>query len=64
MPPQIQQQITQAIREAVQDEQFKQAMVKGSSIQSYLDGEEFNTFWKSEVKKLQDTVKFIGKIEE
>jgi tripartite-type tricarboxylate transporter receptor subunit TctC len=64
MPPQIQQQITQAVREAVQDEQFKQAMVKGSSIQSYLDGEEFNTFWKSEVKKLQDTVKFIGKIEE
>jgi len=64
MPAQIQQQITQAVREAVQDEQFKQAMVKGNSIQSYLDGEEFNTFWKSEVKKLQDTVKFIGKIEE
>ena len=39
-------------------------MIKGNSIQSYLDGEEFNTFWKSEVKKLQDTVKFIGKIEE
>jgi hypothetical protein len=29
-----------------------------------MDGEEFNTFWKSEVKKLQDTVRFIGKIEE
>ncbi len=64
LPPQIQQQLTQAIREAVQDEQFKQAMLKGNSIQYYLDGDEFNTFWKAEVKKLQDTVKFIGKIEE
>ena len=64
MPPQIQQQITLAVREAVQDEQFKQSMVKGNSIQSYLDGEEFNAFWKAEVKKLQDTVKFIGKIDE
>jgi tripartite-type tricarboxylate transporter receptor subunit TctC len=64
MPPQIQQQITQAVREAVQDEQFRQAMVKGNSIQSYLDGEEFNAFWKAEVKKLQDTVKFIGKVDE
>jgi tripartite-type tricarboxylate transporter receptor subunit TctC len=64
MPPQIQQQITQAVRESVQDEQFKQAMVKSNSIQSYLDGEEFNTFWKAEIKKLQDTVKFIGKIDE
>ena len=64
LPPQVQQQLTQAVREAVQDEQFKQAMVKGNSLLNYMDGDEFNNFWKSEVKKLQDTVKFIGKIEE
>jgi tripartite-type tricarboxylate transporter receptor subunit TctC len=64
LPPHIQQQITQAVREAVQDEQFKQSMLKGNSIISYIDGEEFNTFWKADVKKLQDTVKFIGKVEE
>jgi tripartite-type tricarboxylate transporter receptor subunit TctC len=64
LPPQVQQQLTQAVREAVQDEQFKQAMVKGNSLLNYMDGDEFNNFWKSEVKKLQDTVKFIGKIED
>ncbi len=64
LPPQIQQQITQAVREAVQDEQFKQSMQKGNSIISYMDGEDFNIFWKNDVKKLQDTVKFIGKIDE
>ena len=64
LPPQVQQQLTQAVREAAQDEQFKQSMVKGNSLLNYMDGDEFNNFWKSEVKKLQDTVKFIGKIEE
>jgi tripartite-type tricarboxylate transporter receptor subunit TctC len=64
LPPQVQQQLTQAVREAVQDEQFKQAMVKGNSLLNYMDGDEFNNFWKSEIKKLQDTVKFIGKIED
>ena len=64
IPPQVMQQLTQAVREAVQDEQFKASMHKGNSILQYMDGEEFNTYWKSEVKKLQDTVKFIGKVEE
>jgi tripartite-type tricarboxylate transporter receptor subunit TctC len=64
VPPQIIQQLTQAVREAVQDEQFKSSMQKGNSILQYMDGEEFNNYWKSEVKKLQETVKFIGKVED
>ena len=64
VPPQIIQQLTQAVREAVQDEQFKSSMLKGNSILQYMDGEEFNSYWKSEVKKLQETVKFIGKVED
>jgi tripartite-type tricarboxylate transporter receptor subunit TctC len=64
LPPQVVQQLTLAVREAVKDEQFKSAMEKGNSILQYMDGDEFNIFWKSEVKKLQDTVKFIGKVEE
>jgi tripartite-type tricarboxylate transporter receptor subunit TctC len=64
LPPQVQQQITQAVREAVQDEQFKQSMQKGNSIVAFIDGEDFNAFWKNDVKKLQETVKFIGKIDE
>jgi tripartite-type tricarboxylate transporter receptor subunit TctC len=39
-------------------------MQKGNSILQYMDGEEFNNYWKSEVKKLQETVKFIGKVED
>jgi len=64
LPPQVLQKITLAVREAVQDEQFKQSLLKGNSLIAYMDGEEFNTFWKNDVKKLQDTVKFIGKIDE
>ena len=56
--------ITQAMRETTQDEQFKVALVKSNSTLDYLDGEDFNQFWKSEIKKLQDTVRQIGKVDE
>jgi tripartite-type tricarboxylate transporter receptor subunit TctC len=52
------------MRDATQDEQFKVALVKSNSTLDYLDGEDFNQFWKSEIKKLQDTVRQIGKVEE
>ena len=63
-PPPILKVITQAMREATQDEQFKVALVKSNSTLDYLDGEDFNQFWKSEIKKLQDTVRQIGKVDE
>ena len=63
-PAPILKVITQAMREATQDEQFKVALVKSNSTLDYLDGEDFNQFWKSEIKKLQDTVRQIGKVEE
>ncbi len=63
-PAPILKVITQAMREATQDEQFKVALVKSNSTLDYLDGEDFNQFWKSEIKKLQDTVRQIGKVDE
>jgi len=63
-PAPILKVITQAMREATQDEQFKVALVKSNSTLDYLDGEDFNQFWKTEIKKLQDTVRQIGKVEE
>ncbi len=63
-PAPILKVITQAMRDATQDEQFKVALVKSNSTLDYLDGEDFNQFWKSEIKKLQDTVRQIGKVEE
>jgi tripartite-type tricarboxylate transporter receptor subunit TctC len=63
-PAPILKVIMQAMREATQDEQFKVALVKSNSTLDYLDGEDFNQFWKSEIKKLQDTVRQIGKVDE
>ena len=63
-PAPILKVITQAMREATQDEQFKVALVKSNSTLDYLDGEDFNQFWKSEIKKLQDTVRQIGNVDE
>ncbi len=54
--------LTQAVRQAVQDEQFRASMTKGNSAVAYQDGDEFAAAWKVEVKKLQDTVRHIGKV--
>ena len=61
-PPAVLQTIIQAARRAMQDEQFRAAMVKGNSTLAYLDGDEFAEVWRAEVKKLQDTVRHIGRV--
>ena len=61
-PPAVLQTITQATRRAMQDEQFRAAMIKGNSTLAYLDGDEFAVVWRAEVKKLQDTVRHIGRV--
>ena len=63
-PDAIVKKLAQVLRESVQDEQFKTALFKGNSTLDYLDGEVMNQFWKLEIKKLQDTVKQIGKTDE
>jgi len=63
-PEPIVKKLAQVLRESIQDEQFKTALFKGNSTLDYLDGDAMNQFWKLEIKKLQDTVKQIGKTDD
>ncbi len=61
-PPAALRTIMQAVRQAVQDEQFRASMIKGNSAVSYMDGDEYAAVFRADMKKLQDTVRFIGKV--
>lgn len=61
-PPAALRTIMQAVRTAVQDEQFRGSMHKGNSAVSYMDAEEYAAAFRADMKKLQDTVRFIGKV--
>jgi tripartite-type tricarboxylate transporter receptor subunit TctC len=61
-PPAALRTIVQAVRQAVQDEQFRASMIKGNSAVSYMDGDEYAAAFRADTKKLQDTVRFIGKV--
>lgn len=64
IPAPVLKSITNALREAIQDEQFKTSLIKGNSSLDYVDGEDLSQFWRTETKKLQDTVRQIGKVDE
>jgi len=61
-PPAALRTIMQAVRQAVQDEQFRGSMNKGNSAVAYMDGEEYAAAFRADMKKLQDTVRYIGKV--
>lgn len=63
-PENVVKELTKALKMSIQDEQFKTSLANGYSTLEYMDGEAFNSFWINEVKKLQDTVKQIGKVED
>lgn len=53
-----------AIRAVVQDEDFRAAMARSLSTIAHLDGAAFQAHWQSEVKRIQASVRFIGKAAE
>lgn len=61
-PPAALRTIMQAVRQSVQDEQFRASMTKGNSAVAYMDGEEYAAAFRADMKKLQDTVRHIGKV--
>jgi tripartite-type tricarboxylate transporter receptor subunit TctC len=61
-PPAALRTIAQAVRQAVQDEQFRGSMNKGNSAVAYMDGDEYAAAFRADMKKLQDTVRHIGKV--
>jgi tripartite-type tricarboxylate transporter receptor subunit TctC len=63
-PPAIQQRLRDAVRQAVQDPDFKTAMAKVETPVSYLDAPEFRKFWDEDAKKLAEAVKRIKPVEQ
>jgi len=63
-PPAIIQTLRDAVRQAVQDPDFKNAMAKVETPVSYLDAPEFQKFWDADAKKLTDAVKLIKPVEQ
>ncbi|MBC7780148.1 MAG: tripartite tricarboxylate transporter substrate binding protein, partial [Proteobacteria bacterium] len=63
-PPPVLKVLQDAVRAAAQDDDFRAAMSKSLSTVAYLDGAEFAGAWQREVKRIQGSVRFIGKTEE
>lgn len=63
VPPAVLKAIQDAVRQAVQDPEFKSAMDKLQTEVAYLDAEEFKRFWEEDARALAAAIKRIGKIE-
>jgi tripartite-type tricarboxylate transporter receptor subunit TctC len=63
-PPAIQQALRDAVRQAVQDPDFRTAMAKVETPVSYLDAPDFRKFWDADAKKLTEAVKTIKPVEQ
>jgi tripartite-type tricarboxylate transporter receptor subunit TctC len=63
-PPMIQQKLRDAVRQSVQDPDFRTAMAKVETPVSYLDAPEFRKFWDDDAKKLAEAVKRIKPVEQ
>ena len=63
-PPAIVQKLRDAVRQSVQDPDFKNAMAKVETPVSYLDAPDFRKFWDEDAKKLAEAVKRIKPVEQ
>jgi tripartite-type tricarboxylate transporter receptor subunit TctC len=63
-PPAILQKLRDAVRQGVQDPDFKNAMAKVETPVSYLDAPEFQKFWDADARKLTEAVKQIKPVEQ
>jgi tripartite-type tricarboxylate transporter receptor subunit TctC len=55
--------LREAIKQAVDDAQFKSAMEKIQTPIAYKDGDEFRTWWDTDAGRLAEVIKRIGRIE-
>lgn len=62
-PPAVTAVLRNAVRQAVQDPDFKAVMTKISTPIHYLDAPEFRAFWDRDAKMLADAVNRIGRVE-
>jgi tripartite-type tricarboxylate transporter receptor subunit TctC len=63
-PGAIQQKLRDAVRQAVQDPEFRNAMAKVETPVNYLDAPEFQKFWDADAKKLAEAVKRVKIVEQ
>jgi tripartite-type tricarboxylate transporter receptor subunit TctC len=63
-PPAIVQKLRDAVRQGVEDPDFKTAMAKVETPVSYLDAPDFRKFWDADAKKLAEAVKTIKPVEQ
>ncbi len=63
-PEPVLRKLREAVRQAVQDPDFKGAMAKIETPVAYLDAPEFQKFWEKDAKMLADAIRRVGKIEE
>ncbi len=62
-PPAAQRILREAVRQAVEDPAFKNAMEKVQTPIAYKDADEFRTWWDADAARLTEVVKRIGKLE-
>jgi tripartite-type tricarboxylate transporter receptor subunit TctC len=63
-PAPILKTLSDAIRQAVQDPEFRAALGKSNTNIDYVEGAAYRTLFEQETKKLQATVKFVGRVDE
>ena len=63
-PDPVMKVLREAARRAVQEPEFKNAMVKVDSLVAYQDAPEFNQYWQADAKRLAALVKIVGKVED
>jgi len=63
-PEPVMKVLRDAVRKAVEDADFKNAMAKVNSPVQYLDAPEFAKYWMADAKRLAEVVKVVGRVEE
>jgi tripartite-type tricarboxylate transporter receptor subunit TctC len=63
VPPAVVKTLRDAVRQAVQDAEFKNPIDKADTEVAYLDADDFKKFWDRDAQTLAGVIKRIGKIE-
>jgi len=63
-PPAVVKALRDAVRQSVQDPEFKSAMEKAQTPIAYQDADEFRAWWDKDAHTLAEVVKRIGKVED
>jgi tripartite-type tricarboxylate transporter receptor subunit TctC len=62
-PEAVLKTLRSAVRQVVEDADFKAAMAKLNTPIQYMDAPEFDKYWKADAKRLAALVKVVGKVE-